>query len=1009
MTSGVAHSGLRVSSRRPGVTRALTKLVVIGLTALYALPATQAVAQVPPNAQYLTLRTAHFSVHFPPELEELARRTAANAERAYGQLARELTPPRGRIDIVVSDNVDYSNGSASTVPTNRLYIYANPPVEQSSLRFNDDWNALVVTHELTHVFHLDRVRGIWRLAQGVFGRAPPLFPNAYAPSWLTEGLAVYYESRLTESGRLRGSEHRMIARSTALEHRFPRLDQLSLATPHFPGGQVAYAYGSLIVDHLARTRGPERVRELVERTSRQFIPFLLDRPASRAFGTTFGRAWTELRDSLVREAGSPRLPMVGWRDLTPPELVAASPRWLGDSAIVYSGATTRDVHGAYRIRLNAADTWSRPQRLGRRNSPTANVALSDGGVLYSQLDFTDPYHIRSDLYVDRSGRTSRLTRGARLSTPDVRSDGWIVATQAVAGGTRLVRMLPRTGMIVPITDGGPDVQFMEPRWSPDGSKIAAAKWRRGGLTSIVVLDPSGVVLAEFAPARAVQGSPSWSPDGRFVLFSSDVSGTPDIYAIRVNAGAALSTVYAGGAPAAISRISDAPTGLFEPQLSPSGDRLAAVFFRADGYRVGAASFDAMALDSSRVATADSAVAPTVRLTAAAVPAMRDSGVLKSYSPWSSLVPRYWLPLFEESLADGYRLGGMTSGQDLVGRHAYAGTLLVPTDNRGVVGTFSYRYAGFGQPVVDATFLQDWELRARLAEGDVRRRTQHAIVGATMTRPRYRTFASLTVGAGVQRRHFAVDPPELRAALTPASQAALTDSTYPRAFVSASWTNAYRTAYGISLEEGIVLNGTIDQRWGRGASAGASRTYIGAASGYKSLDLPGFARHVLALRVAGGLADRNSTTTLEVGGTSGGTLAVLPGYAVGTGRRFFPVRGFGAAALEGTRATAASVEYRAPLVIPGRGLALLPFFLDRTSISFFYDAGAAWCPESLATSCYPATRDRRWIASVGAELNVSAAVLSWDVPYRFRIGVAHPVTQGVDAPELSSYFTVGVAF
>jgi hypothetical protein len=336
-------------------------------------------------------------------------------------------------------------------------------------------------------------------------------------------------------------------------------------------------------------------------------------------------------------------------------------------------------------------------------------------------------------------------------------------------------------------------------------------------------------------------------------------------------------------------------------------------------------------------------------------------------------------------------------------------LLVPTDNRGVVGTFSYRYAGFGQPVIDATLIQDWELRARLAGGDVRRRTQHAIVGATLVRPRYRTFASFTVGAGIQRRHFAVDPPEFRAALTPASQAALTDSTYPRAFVSASWSNAFRTAYGISLEEGVALNGSIDQRWGRGASSAASRTYVGAAAGYKSLDLPGFARHVLAVRIAGGLADRNSTTTLEVGGTSGGTLAVLPGYAIGTGRQFFPVRGFGVASLEGTRAAATSVEYRAPLLIPGRGLALLPFFLDRTSVSFFYDAGAAWCPASLATFCYPAGRDRRWIASVGAELNLAAAVLSWDVPYRFRLGVAHPVTRAVDAPDLSSYFAVGLAF
>jgi hypothetical protein len=973
-------------NRRPGSAMRIAAAATV-IASLCPLPASH--AQVPPNATWRTLRTAHFSIHFTPELEAIARRTAANAERAYAQLAAELTPPRGRIDIVVSDNVDYSNGTATPFPSNRIVIYANPPVESSALRFNDDWNTLVVTHELTHVFHFDRVRGIWRLAQGVFGRAPPTFPNAYAPSWLTEGLAVYFESRLTGSGRLVGSEHRMIARSTALEHRFPRLDELSLSTPRFPGGQVAYAYGSLVVDHLARTRGPGRVRDLVERTSGQLIPFLLNRPASRAFGATFQQAWAELRDSLVREAGSPRPPLPGWLDLTPGAYLAALPRWLSDTAVVYTGATTRDIHGAYRVVVAARG--ARQRRLGRRNNPTANVPLRDGGLLYSQLDFTDPYHIRSDLYVDRNGRTVRLTRGGRLSSADARADGAIVAMQAVPGGSRLVRVTADGRTTVPLTSGGPDLQWTEPRWSPNGQLIAAATWRRGGVTAVVVLDTLGRPIQEMSPARAVQGAPSWSPDGAWVLFSSDRSGTPDLYAARHWPQADSASAAEDTRGDAI-RISDAPTGLFEPQLSPDGHTLAAIFFRADGYHVGVAPFDS-ALSAASAGRAD-------REGHAAAPGrdpVSDTGRITRYSPWSALRPRYWLPLFEAGLGSGHRLGGLTSGEDLVGRHAYGAQLLVPTDASGLVGAFDYRYAGLGQPVLGATFFQDWQLR-----GDKRRRTQSGTLSATFSRPRYRTFAALTVGGGVQARHFVALP-------SPAPSLVPADSTYPRAFVSGTWGNTYRSAYAISPEGGVTLTGSVEQRWGRGISAAPTRTYIGAATGYKSLDLPGFARHVVALRVAGGLADREATTALEVGGTSGGTLTILPGYAVGTGRYTFPVRGFSAASLEGSRAVATSLEYRAPLLIPARGLGLLPLFLDRTSVSFFYDAAAAWCPTSLPSLCFPAGNDHRWIASVGGEVNVSAAVLSWDAPYRLRLGLAHPVTRPVEAPSVSLYFAIGLAF
>src|SRR5205814_1786144 len=158
-------------------------------------------AHVSPNKRYYALHTKRFYIHFTAATEPTARRVASDAERAYAQLASELHPPRGPIDVVISDDADYSNGSATPFPTNRIVVYANPPIQSSSLRFTDDWGAMVITHELTHIFHLDRTRGIWRLAQFVFGRSPYFFPNEYDPSWLTEGLAVYYESRFTGAGR----------------------------------------------------------------------------------------------------------------------------------------------------------------------------------------------------------------------------------------------------------------------------------------------------------------------------------------------------------------------------------------------------------------------------------------------------------------------------------------------------------------------------------------------------------------------------------------------------------------------------------------------------------------------------------------------------------------------------------------------------------------------------------------------------------------------------------------
>src|SRR5438094_651511 len=184
--SGAAHSGIsgsiraRNSRRTRELLRIISSLAVrraLVVVALAASFAPRAGAQLVPNARWRTIRTEHFRITFTPELIEQARRAAINAERAYAGLARELVPPRGTIDLVIADNADYVNGYATPFPTNRIVVFAHPASDEQSLRNYSDWNELVVTHELTHIFHLDRVRGIWRLGQYVFGRNPLLFPN----------------------------------------------------------------------------------------------------------------------------------------------------------------------------------------------------------------------------------------------------------------------------------------------------------------------------------------------------------------------------------------------------------------------------------------------------------------------------------------------------------------------------------------------------------------------------------------------------------------------------------------------------------------------------------------------------------------------------------------------------------------------------------------------------------------------------------------------------------------
>ncbi len=971
--------------------------------ALFLCAARAADGQLPPNEDWRTLRTRHFRVHFTPAVEEEARRAAVNAERAYAELSTELVPPRGTIDLVVSDNVDFVNGYATPFPSNRIVVYAHPPTDASGLRNYDDWNALVVTHELTHIFHLDRSRGIWRFGQAIFGRNALLFPNLYEPRWVLEGLAVYFESRMAGVGRLESSEHSMTARAAALANQLPTLQELSPGTTRFPGGNVIYIYGSLLFDYLSRTEGPGSIRRFVEDGAKTPLPFILTLTSRNAFGMSFQTAWEHWRDSLAREVRGPFEVMPGWRQLTNDGRVALFPRWLSDTTLVYAGDNGREMPAAYQVSLLGRET-----RLGRRNGTSPNVRMPDGGILFSQPDFLDPYHIRNDLYVERNGSQTRLTTGARLTSPDARVDGEIVAVQDEPATTRLVRLSSDGRTLVPLTPTSIDVQWADPRWSPDGSRIAAVKQSRGR-SEIAIIGSDGKMIDSFGATHAINSSPSWSSDGTRIYFSSERSGSPQIYVADV-------TTFAP----TVARISSASTGLFAPEASPDQSQLATLLFRADGFHLGVAPFTSLV----RVATDSTTTSPRSGCAncLADVPGLAplgasDTSRATKYSPWVSLLPRYWSPVLESTTDNGTSWGGSTSGSDIVDRHDYLVEVLHNSRWAQNSAWLWYRYSGFGLPLLDLYASQNFSnANDTLATGAARApfgftlRERIVSLQATFIRPRFRTYTLASIGAELEGLTYSTRPDTVLQLL---SSIYSQSKSYPALIASAGWSNAQRPGLSISPEDGISISAAGRQRWRGGTTGGATRSVVGTTLAYKSLDLPGFAHHVLALRAAGGITDEGSPDLFSAGGISGTALELFPGVTAGQQRRTFGVRGYPAGAEGGIRAYSAAIEYRAPLAAPSRGFRYFPVFVDRMSLTLFGETGRAFCPASADTTngfCTSANIRNPAMTSAGAELNIDTG-LQLDVQARLRLGLAFPLVNRAQlgASVAQAYATFGASF
>ncbi len=105
----------------------------LALAALVAAPL-GAGAQYDPAHRWRTLQTPHFQVHFHQGEEALAQRAAGAFERAHARLTPLLGyAPPVRTQVVLSDDSDDANGSATPLPRNLIRLYAVPPESVSGM------------------------------------------------------------------------------------------------------------------------------------------------------------------------------------------------------------------------------------------------------------------------------------------------------------------------------------------------------------------------------------------------------------------------------------------------------------------------------------------------------------------------------------------------------------------------------------------------------------------------------------------------------------------------------------------------------------------------------------------------------------------------------------------------------------------------------------------------------------------------------------------------------------
>ncbi|HEX9570714.1 MAG TPA: hypothetical protein VF969_00500 [Burkholderiales bacterium] len=900
---------------------------------------------VDPSLRWRTLDTEHFSVHFAEHYRAQGRLVAEVAETVYPRITGWLRwKPETRTQIVVVDSLDLANGLSSPLPFNFIGIVLSPP-DAGELLQNREWLELVLTHEFTHIVHMDKASGTPLFLRRIFGRAPPYLlvfpntlPNVWGPGWVKEGLAVYAESDWNKGwGRLGQSHFEGMMRAEVGRGLVP-LGEINAEGRGFPHNRD-YLYGSYFFLFLGERYGPRAIPDYVENYSGNFFPYRMESNTVAVTGKPQDELWLEYEEWLrARFAAGTALagegPDQGGEilarafSLTSPLLAPGGERWY----------VRGDGYTLPKLVRQAKGGKAEPVR---DIEPLTRLSVSPRGELFvSKLEICWNYSYYYDLYrLDAERTLSRVTECGRFRFAAPLGDGRIAAIR-VANGEAEVVLVSREGAVersLYRAAPGEALSGLAAR----GETAVVTSLRDGRWSLVEIADGKVSVLVA---DRAVKHSPRFGESADEIYFVADYGNVDNLWSWR-------------RAERRLARWTEALNGVHEISAPVAGEVLLTTI-EADGDALRQLRLPAAPLETREAAgTAESA--PSSAPAPGRPPPDRD------YEPWSALLPRSWFPAIYA--ADGaVALGVQTFGQDALGLHQYALAPQYEFTQSQALGSASYvyddrhglllnrfmtvkaseandqKFAGREIKAYAINETAQWvSLWRRLSLGTryywglggaLDREILHDLALGTSA-ARDERVAGLVAGVDTRRQQLLSEGP------SQGQQLRLFAETSSRLRGAYSG-NFYRADWRAHLP---ARKSVVSLRWNEAhAQAQAEPIQLGGS----------FSEETFALPVLN--------------------------------QREFPLRGYrsGESVLTGHHARLATVEWRTPLADVDRHLMVPPVGVNRLSMSVFFDTGAAW----------ESGEPQRYFQSGGLEL-LSELRAGYLFGAQLRLGVA----KGFQAP------------
>ncbi|MFZ4403085.1 MAG: hypothetical protein ACOYOK_03195 [Pseudobdellovibrionaceae bacterium] len=652
--------------------------------------------EVRPESQWKILQTAHFEVIFNAKQHNLAVYYAQRLEKAHQILQKYFSQAPAKTVVILNDKTDATNGYATRIPYPHIMIYPVLPSPQDGLSEYDDWVLEIVTHEYTHILTFEAATGVMRPLRAIFGSV--VAPNILMPGWWKEGIAVSLEGVGDGGGRLRSTYQDAVIRALVLKNSLPQafpIEAVNEAYPEWPEGLRPYLFGSLMWNQMISEKGPKVIDDLhLQQGGR--VPYFIEKPARQNLGSSYGDFYDQTLNKIQTLA-------VKQIQVLQQQEFSKAQDWyqLGQKNIRYSSNPILHAQQKYMAFIAVDPRRDRSIKIYQRQNPQQSFLQSQavdlvsgsqdlllpslkdappsGGIqrafwfhnsaklVFDKIDFINKVERFSDLYtydLDKK-TTDRLTRGLRAREPAVSLDDQsLVFVQLSGGKTRLVELDLRQRHLKTLLQPPLQERISFPiYWDED---YILFSWRKNNTEKLYRIDRQTLkteeILSDFPTARfAVKTSAG-------LFFVSNKNGVFNIYQ-----STDLQTAKA---------VTHVPTSIFSMAYDEGTQELICTVMTDKGPQLQflkPQNFAELpkAEPLLKPLTADSTVTDQSlaqgNADGIAVTSVDAKNIsVRDYSPWSYLIPRYWIPFVATSSnQDGLLLQAQTSGFDPLKYHNYS--------------------------------------------------------------------------------------------------------------------------------------------------------------------------------------------------------------------------------------------------------------------------------------------------------------------------------------------------